>query len=91
MYSSPQQTLLQTQPLTAVSRSGLPSMPSPVVGSTAMGLSAVRRPLMRPAFNPSQLAFSRQLSSMTGISLPISVQPGMGIVGEFTQENERNQ
>jgi len=27
------------------------------------------------------MAFSRQLSSITGISLPLSIQPGMGIVG----------
>lgn len=83
MYSFPQQSLVQTQPFTmnAIARSGLPSVPSPALGSPAMGLSALRNPQMRPAYNPSQMGFSRQLSSITGISLPLSVQPGMGIVG----------
>lgn len=31
------------------------------------------------------MAFARQLSSITGISVPISAQPGMGIVGEFNR------
>lgn len=67
--------------MNAIARSGLPSVPSPALGSPAMGLSALRNPQMRPAYNPSQMGFSRQLSSITGISLPLSVQPGMGIVG----------
>lgn len=83
MYSFPQQSLVQTQPfaMNAIARSGLPSVPSPALGSPSMGLSALRNPQMRPAYNPSQMGFSRQLSSITGISLPLSVQPGMGIVG----------
>jgi len=58
-------------------------MTSPAIRPAAMGLPAFRAPQMRPALNPSQMAFSRQLSSITGISLPLSIQPGMGIVGEL--------
>ena len=76
-------SLQQSQPfdMNAMSRSGLPAMPSSVIGTSPLGLSGIRAPQMRPALTPSQMAFSRQLSSMTGISIPISAQPGMGIVG----------
>lgn len=79
MYPS----LQQSQPfnVNAMSRSGLPAMPASVIGTSPLGFAGIRAPQMRPALTPSQMAFSRQLSSMTGISIPISAQPGMGIVG----------
>ena len=67
--------------MNAMSRSGLPAMPSSVIGTSPLGFSGIKAPQMRSALTPSQMAFSRQLSSMTGISIPISAQPGMGIVG----------
>ena len=67
----------------AMSRSGLPAMSSPAMGMSPLGFSASRAPQMRSALTPSQMAFSRQLSSVTGISIPIAAQPGMGIVGKL--------
>ena len=87
MYPSLQQTHTQPFEMNAMSRSGLPTITSPVMRPTALGLSAFRGPRMRSAFNPAPMAFSRQLSSITGISLPMSAQPGMGIVGGFTRMN----
>ena len=79
------QSLQPSQPfdINAISRSGLPTMSSAVMRASPMGLSALRTPQMRPALTPSQMAFSRQLSSVTGISIPIATQPGMGIVGRL--------
>lgn len=77
--------LPQAQPfnVNAMSRSGFPTMQP-----TGMGQSRFSAPIMRSAFNPSQMAFSRQLSSITGISVPISAQPGMGIVGKLCPVEE---
>ena len=82
MFPSLQQ---QQQPfdINSMSRSGFPATPSTVMGPSPLRLSAIRASQMRPALTPSQMAISRQLSSVTGISLPISAQPGMGIVGTF--------
>ena len=69
----------------AMSRSGFPA-----TQPTGMGQSRFSAPIMRSEFNPSQMAFSRQLSSITGISVPISAQPGMGIVGKLCLLEERD-
>lgn len=88
-----QQSLQQPQPIeiNAMGRSGLPSMTSPTMGPAALRLSAFRNPQMRSAFNPAEMGFSRQLSRVTGISLPISAHPGMGIVGGFIRMNVADQ
>ena len=69
----------------AMSRSGFPA-----IQPTGMGQSRFSAPIMRSEFNPSQMAFSRRLSSITGISVPISAQPGMGIVGKLRLLEERD-
>lgn len=76
-------SLQPSQPfdIRAMSRSGLPAMSSPAIGMSPSGFPAPRVPQMRSSLTPSQMAFSRQLSSVTGISIPIAAQPGMGIVG----------
>lgn len=71
--------------MNTMTRSGLPSMTSPAMETASMGISPLRSPLLRSSWSPSQMAFARQLSSITGISVPISAQPGMGIVGEFNR------
>lgn len=81
MNPSLQQTPQQVQPfnINAMSRSGLPSL-----------TSSFRTPAIRSPMNPSQMAYSRRLSGVTGISLPISAQPGMGIVGELIRMKEEH-
>ena len=80
-------SLQQPQPfdMNPMGRSGFPTSPSTVMGPSPLGPSAIRASAMRPVLTPSQMAFSRQLASITGISLPLSAQPGMGIVGKLTR------
>lgn len=79
--------LSQVQPfnVNAMSRSGFPT-----TQPTGMGQSRFSAPIMRSEFNPSPMAFSRRLSSITGISVPISAQPGMGVVGKLCLLEERD-
>ena len=58
-----------------MSRSGFPA-----IQPTGMGQSRFSAPI----------TFSRRLSSITGISVPISAQPGMGIVGKLRLLEERD-
>ena len=84
--------LSQAQPfnMNAMGRSGFPAAEFEPIGMGRSRFSPAG--MVTPGFNPSQMAFSRQLSSITGISVPISAQPGMGIVGEFALivNNEHN-